>query len=137
MAFSNILFCQTNYYQTLVYFTSGVSSNVTATDTSATVTASDVQAVLNKYSIASNMIYPAFADFIESDTLLLSSSELGTTDSIKQMDKAKIFTITVKDTITRNNLMTDLKNLIEVLYTEVNGTNSSLLIPSDSHFQDQ
>jgi len=89
-----IAFNQT-YYQATAYFLSGVTRTVTSTDTFATVTASDINTVLVRYGLNSSEVYPAFAEFNESDTLLLPNAELGRTDTIKQMDRAKIFTVTV------------------------------------------
>jgi hypothetical protein len=128
---------QTSYYQASVYFRSGVQRNITATDTSATVTASDIQAVLNKYHITSSYVYPAFPKFKESDTLKISVSDGGIADSLKQMDKAKVFTITVSDTTTRNNLINNLLALSEVLFAEANGNNKSAIIPNDQYFPNQ
>ncbi|HVZ95444.1 MAG TPA: S8 family peptidase [Chitinophagaceae bacterium] len=120
-----------NYYQATAYFLSGVTRTVTSTDTFATVTASDINAVLSKYGLNSSNVYPAFPEFNEQDTLLLPNSELGRIDTIKQMDRAKIFVITVTDTTTRNNLITDLQGLSEVLFAEANGDDSLSVAPND------
>lgn len=132
-----IAFNQSTYYQATAYFLSGVTRTVTSTDTSATVTASDINAVLSKYGLTSSQVYPAFAEFNEADTLLLPDTELGRTDTIKQMDRAKIFTITVPDTTTRNNLITDLRNLSEVLFAEANGSDTETVVPNDAAYTSQ
>src|SRR5580698_7480814 len=76
IAFCEILFAQTStYYQAIVYFSSGVKRNITATDTSASVTASDIQSVITKYSIGASYVYPAFPEFNERDTLAVTNVE--------------------------------------------------------------
>jgi hypothetical protein len=99
------LFSQ-SYYQATVYFVSGVQRNITATDTSATITSTNVLNILSSYGISTNYVYPAFPKFNESDTL--KTYEGG--DTIKCMNKANIFTVTVSDIATRNSLINDLNN---------------------------
>ena len=65
----------------------------------------------------------------------MPNAELGRTDTIKQMDRAKIFTITVTDTTTRNNLIMDLRNLSEILFVEANGSDTASLAPNDLAYQ--
>jgi hypothetical protein len=125
------------YYQATVYFTSGVTRTVTSSDTSATVSASDINAILTKYSLNGSDVYPAFPEFNEADTLLLPNLKIGRTDTIKQMDRANIFTITVPDTTTRNNLIQDLVSLSEVLFVEANGTDSFSTDPTDPDYHNQ
>jgi thermitase len=132
----NTVFGQSSqYHQTTVYFTTGVTRTVTSSDTSATVTATDIQAVLNKYNIPANQVYPAFPEFKSSDTLIYQGD--GTSNPLKQMDKTKIFTITTSDTVTNNKLIRDLNNLPEVLFSENNGQNTPYTVPNDANFSQQ
>jgi len=135
--FCKTAIAQTSYYQASVYFKSGVTRNITPTDTSATVTASDIQTVLTRYSIAATSVYPEFPKFIETDTLKITTSKGGTQDSLKQMDKAKVFAITVSDTTTLKNLITDLLALPEVVFAEANGSNKNDIVPNDPIFPNQ
>ncbi|MEJ0101735.1 MAG: hypothetical protein WDO19_03850 [Bacteroidota bacterium] len=80
-----------SYYQATVYFSSGATRNVTATDTSAAITSTNILNVLSAHGISASKVYPAFPEFKEADTLKVSES----LDSISQMNKAKIFVITV------------------------------------------
>ena len=81
---------QTTYYQVSVYFKTGVTRIVSPGDTAASVTAQDILNVLAKYGLPASNVYPAFPAFVETDTLKVID-KLG--DSLKQMDKAKVFVI--------------------------------------------
>src|SRR5664279_111567 len=81
--FCHTLFAQSQYYQATVYFIYGVQRNLTATYTSATVTASDIQTILTRYAISGNSIYPSFPEFRESDTLKVFVTDGGYVDSLK------------------------------------------------------
>jgi len=120
------------YSQALVYFKSGVTRNLTPGDTSANVTGADITAVLTQYGLTSANVYPAFPTFIEADTLVVSGG-----DSIRQMDKAKVFAITTPDTTVNNSLIASLKALPEVVYAEVNGVDTLDLVPNDPGFTQQ
>lgn len=125
---------QTTYYQVSVYFKTGVTRIVSPGDTAASVTAQDILNVLAKYGLPASNVYPAFPAFVETDTLKVID-KLG--DSLKQMDKAKVFVITVPDTTTQNNLTADLKNLNEVLFAEQNGSSIPYIVPHDPGFGNQ
>jgi subtilisin family serine protease len=127
-------YAQNSYYQASVYFKSGVTRNITPTDTSATITASDVFILCSRYAIPTNYIRPAFPEFKESDTLV-SIPETG--KFYKIMNKAKVFTITVSDTNTLKNLIVDLNNLPEVLFAEENGLSVSCTSPNDPNYSNQ
>jgi hypothetical protein len=122
-----------SYYQATVYFKSGVQRNITPTDTSVTVTSSNVASVLSYYGIAANYVYPAFPLFNEADTIMISDNG----DTIKQMNKAKIFAITLSDTATRNHLITSLSTLDEVVFAEMNGKSESNTSPNDPIYSSQ
>jgi hypothetical protein len=128
------LLSQSSYYQVSVYFTSGVTRIISPGDTAASVTAQDILNVLSKYGLTASSVYPAFPAFNEADTVIVID-KLG--DKIKQMDKAKVFTITVSDTTTQNKLISDLKGLSEVLFAEENGNNKPYIVPNDPYFGNQ
>jgi Subtilase family/Secretion system C-terminal sorting domain len=134
MVAPQILSAQSSYYQVTVYFISGVQRVVGPGDTAATVTSQNVLNVLTKYSLTSSNVYPAYPAFNEVDTLKTIDSA---GDKLKQMDRAKVFVVTVTDTTTQNNLINDLKALSEVLFAEENGNNKNYIVPNDPGFANQ
>jgi Subtilase family/Secretion system C-terminal sorting domain len=132
LACSCLLFGQVNLNnQIIVYFKSGVQ-RVAPTNTTANVTSTNVLNLLNTYGIPTSNVIPSFPEFIEADTV---NTELG--ENSRQMNRAKVFTITITDPSTKNIFLADLDLLQEVLFAESNGDIKSNLIPSDINFNQQ
>ena len=117
--------------QVLVYFKTG-AQRVAPSNTTSNITSQNILNVLNTYSIPTSNIVPSFPSFNESDTI---NAELG--EISRQMNRAKVFTITVTNPGTKNNLITSLNDLTEVLYAESNGIISNNIIPIDGRFGQQ
>lgn len=117
--------------QVLVYFQTGVQRNAPA-NTSSTITSSNVLNLLSNYAIPTLNVIPSFPTFNESDTV---SFELG--EDSRQMNRAKVFTITVTNSATIDNFVTDLNALTEVVYAELNGDANINIIPIDGRFSQQ
>ena len=126
------IFAQVNFNnQVLVYFKTG-AQRVAPANTTSNITSQNILNVLNTYSIPASNVVPSFPSFNEADTVM---SETG--ESSRQMNRAKVFTITVTNPGTIANLITDLNNLAEVLYAESNGSASTDIIPIDGRFGQQ
>lgn len=114
-----------------MYFRNGVS-RIPPTNTAANVTSSNVLNVLSTYGIPASNVAASFPEFSEADTVI---AEIGETS--RQMNRAKVFTITLTNPSTKNSFLNALRNLSEVLYAESNGTVSHNLIPADGRFGQQ
>ncbi|MCZ2223204.1 MAG: hypothetical protein LC122_06195 [Chitinophagales bacterium] len=101
--------------EVLVYFKTGVQ-RVAPSYTTSSITSQNILNVLNNYSIPASNVIPSFPAFNEADTV---QYEIG--ESSRQMNRAKVFTITVTNPNTKTNLINDLMGLSEVLYAEPNG----------------
>lgn len=117
--------------EVLVYFKTGVQ-RVAPSYTTSSITSQNILNVLNNYSIPASNVIPSFPAFNEADTV---QYEIG--ESSRQMNRAKVFTITVTNPNTKTNLINDLMGLSEVLYAEPNGTVSNNIIPIDGRFGQQ
>lgn len=122
--------------QATVYFSSGVQRVITATDTSATVSASDVLNVLNNNGLTASNVYPAFPKFSAADTMMIVTDSTGT-DTFYQMNKAKIFVINCPDTTTRNNVVAGMSALSRVVFAEANGDVGLNIVPNDPSYSSQ
>ncbi len=81
-----------------------------------------------------------FQIFNEADTIFQSGGK--TTSSLtgeasRQMNRAKVFSITVTNPSTKVNFINSLNALSEVLYAETNGGLTTNLIPVDGRFNQQ
>lgn len=127
-----ISYSQANFNnQIIVYFKTGVQRVLPANNTSI-ITSPNILNVLSNYGVPTSNVLPSFPEFNASDTI---NAEVG--ENSRQMNRAKVFTITVTNSTTKNNLITALNNLSEVLYVESNGTISNNLIPIDTRFGQQ
>lgn len=117
--------------QVLVYFKTGVQ-RVPPSYTTSSISSQNVISVLNSYNIPTSNVIPSFPSFSEADTV---NAELG--EASRQMNRAKVFTITVTNPSTKSNLIASLNSLSEVLYAESNGTISNNIIPLDGRFGQQ
>lgn len=117
--------------QVIVYFKTGVQ-RVAPANTTATISSGNVLNVLNIYGIPSSNVIPSFSTFNEADTVNVETGE-----SYRQMNRAKIFTITITNAGTKQNFLNSLNALSEVLYAETNGNLSTNLIPADGRFNQQ
>lgn len=125
-------YTQTNFNnQLLVYFKSGVQ-RVPPNNTTATITSQNVLNVLTNYGIPTSNVVPSFPNFNEADTV---NTEIG--ESSRQMNRAKVYTITITTVATKTALLNSLNTLSEVLYAESNGYVSNNLIPIDGRFGQQ
>lgn len=111
--------------QVIVYFKTG-ATRVAPGNTTANISSVNILSVLNNYSIPTVNVVPSFPAFNEADTV---NYELG--ESSRQMNRAKLFTVTVTNPATKNNFINSLNGLSEVLYAESNGYASHNLIPAD------
>lgn len=117
--------------QLIVYFKSGVQ-RVPPLNTSANITSGTILNLLGSYGIPPSNVVPSFSSFNEADTV---SSEMG--ESSRQMNRAKIFTVTITNPATKQNLLNALNANSEVLYAESNGELTTNLIPVDGRFNQQ
>lgn len=117
--------------QVLVYFKSGVT-RIAPTNTASDITSPNILSILNNYSIPTSNVVPSFPSFNQTDTV---NTEIG--ESSRQMNRAKVFTITITNPSTILNFITSLNSLSEVLYAERNGTISNNIIPIDGRFNQQ
>lgn len=125
-------YAQTDFNnQLLVYFKSGVQ-RVPPNNTTSSITSQNVLNVLTSYGIPTGNVVPSFPDFIEADTV---NTEVG--ESSRQMNRAKVFTISITNVTTKAALLNSLNSLSEVLYAESNGYASNNLIPADGRFGQQ
>lgn len=116
----------------LVYFKTGVYRNAPPNQNTVTITSANVTQVLNTYNLNANNVTSAFPDFNEADTV---DTELG--ENSRQMDYARVFSISLPDTSFKSALINSLRNLSEVLYAESDGDVTLNLIPADGRFGDQ
>lgn len=131
-AYTLTAYSQANLHnQVIVYFKTG-AQRVPPSNTSANITSANILNVLSSYAIPTSNVVPSFPEFNEADTVI---AEIG--ESSRQMNRAKIFTITVTNPSTKNSFIAALSNLSEVLYAETNGTVSNNLIPADGRFGQQ
>lgn len=119
--------------EAMVYFQSGVTRNP---DTTATITSQNILNVLNNLNIPTSNVKPAFPEFNESDTLI-SFPEFPNEPVTKEMNRTKVYRIICIDTFQRNQLISNLLNLSEVLFAEPNGATEHDWIPSDTRFNEQ
>ena len=117
--------------QVLVYFKTG-AQRVAPANTSTNITSANILAVLSSYNIPASNVVPSFPAFIESDTI---KAEVG--ESSRQMNRAKVFTITITSPNTKAAFINSLNALSEVLYAETNGYISNNIIPIDGRFGQQ
>lgn len=117
--------------QVIVYFKTGVI-RVAPANTTANVSSANILSLLSTYGIPAGNVVPSFPTFNEADTV---HYEIG--ESSRQMNRSKVFTITVTNPATKNNFINALNALSEVLYAESNGYASHDLIPIDGRFNDQ
>lgn len=71
----------------------------------------------------------SFPDFNEADTVI---AEIG--EDSRQMNLAKVFSISLPDTSFKSALINSLNNLTEVLYAESDGDAVTNIIPADGRF---
>lgn len=117
--------------QVIVYFKTG-ATRVAPGNTTANISSANILSVLSSYSIPTANVVPSFPAFNEADTV---HYELG--ESSRQMNRAKLFTVTLTNPATKNNFISTLNGLSEVLYAESNGYASHNLIPADGRFAQQ
>lgn len=128
--FSFTSFAQVNN-QILVYFKTGVQRNPPS-NTTATINSANIINLLSRYGIPASNVMPSFPEFNEADTVDLKIGE-----SSRQMNRAKVFTITLIDPNAKPALLNELNTMSEVLYAETNGEVSNNLIPADGGFGQQ
>lgn len=116
----------------LVYFKTGVQRNAPPNQNTVTITSSNVTQILNNYGLNVSNVTSAFPNFNEADTV---NSEIG--EDSRQMDYARVFTISLPDTSFKAALINSLQQLSEVLYTESDGDVTSNIIPVDGQFGQQ
>lgn len=117
--------------QLIVYFKTGVQ-RVPPSNTSANITSGTILSLLSSYGIPPSNVVPSFPSFNAADTVIY---EIG--ESSRQMNRAKIFTITITNTTTKQNLLNALNANSEVLYAESNGGLTKNLVPVDGRFNQQ
>ncbi len=100
--------------------------------TTVTITSTNVTQLLNNYGLNSDSVRSSFPDFNEADTVI---TEIG--EGSRQMDYARVFSISLPDTAFKSSLVNALQNLSEVLYAESDGNATTNLIPVDGRFGDQ
>ena len=114
-----------------VYFLSGVSRSG-INNSSATISDESISNFLSGYNIPATNVIPTFPAFNESDTFNVESGE-----SSKQMNRAKIFTITLTDPTLKPTILNVLSNFSSVLYAESNGMTSTNVMPNDINYNQQ
>lgn len=114
--------------EVIVYFSTGVQR--IAHTTQAVLGTAEIRATLQKHNVRGEEVVAAFPDFVESDTVRITSEGL----KISQPNLAKIFKIRTANTGVRDALIQDLKKLSNVLFAEPNGTAKPLAIPNDQYF---
>jgi thermitase len=119
--------------EAMVYFQSGVTRNP---DNTAIITSQNILNVLTNLNISVSNVLPAFPEFNESDTII-SFPEFPNEPVTKEMNRTKVYRIICIDTFQRNQLITNLLTLNEVLFAEANGTADHNFIPSDTRFNEQ
>jgi hypothetical protein len=128
------LFSQSNpVNQALVYFVTGANRNPNGTST---ITSQNILNVLSGLGIPTSNVVPAFPEFNASDTAIVYPESPNVVVG-KDMNKTKIFKILCNDTTQRNQLVTNLQSLSEVLFAEANGKSNPLFVPNDSEFSTQ
>ncbi len=125
--------------QVIVYFKSGIQRNAPS-NTTATISSANILNVLSTYSIPTSNVIPSFPAFVEADTVITGSPKftggLTGVDS-RQMNLAKVFTVTITNAATKQNFINSLNAMPEVLYAETNGNISNNIIPADGRFNQQ
>lgn len=125
--------------QVIVYFRSGILRNAPS-NTTATISSANILNVLSTYSIPTTNVVPSFPAFIEADTVITGSPKFitgPTGEESRQMNRAKVFTVTVTNTVTKQNFINSLNAMSEVLYAETNGGLTTNIIPADGRFNQQ
>lgn len=117
--------------QIIVYFANGVQKNA-LNKTAASITSAGISSVLSRYNLTASTMKAAFSDFNEADTVDALKGE-----ESRQMNKAKVFIITLPDTASRSRLLSELNAMPEVLYAEPDGQTTLGLIPNDAGFNQQ
>ncbi len=115
----------------LVYLVSGVERAPVGKPTR--ITSAKIQAALARFGISSNDVTPAFPNFNEADTLIITHD--GKVISMPNM--AKIFKVSVPANVVRDSVINALLKIPEVLFAEPNGTAEKLVIPNDPYFSHQ
>jgi len=113
----------------IIYFKTGVQRNPPPNQNTVTITSTDVTQVLNNYGLNADSVRPSFPNFNEADTVI---TEIG--EASRQMDYARIFTVSLHDTSSKSSLLNAFQNLSEVLYAESDGDVTTNLIPVDGRF---
>lgn len=125
--------------QVIVYFKSGIQRNAPS-NTTATISSANILNLLSSYGIPTVNVVPSFPAFIEADTVITGSPKFTTGptgEDSRQMNRAKVFSITITNVATKQNFINSLNGLSEVLYAETNGNVSNNIIPVDGRFNQQ
>uniref|UniRef100_UPI002657C139 hypothetical protein n=1 Tax=Ferruginibacter sp. TaxID=1940288 RepID=UPI002657C139 len=125
--------------QVIVYFKSGIQRNAPS-NTTATISSTNILNVLSTYSIPTANVVPSFPAFIEADTVITGSPKFTTGptgEDFRQMNRAKVFTVTITNAATKQNFINSLNVMSEVLYAETNGGLTTNIIPVDGRFNQQ
>ncbi len=121
----------------LVYFVNGVSQQSVNKNNEtlkvAEVTDTLLKASLNKIGISETMLEVALPDFNINE----ASKILRNGRQVKQIDMSKLYRISVSEDKNRDDIISSLIKLPEVLYAEPNGLVSPNVIPSDTRFIQQ
>lgn len=118
--------------QVLVYFKTGVTRNASPNQNTVTISSTTINQLLTNYNLSATNVTPSFPTFNEADTVNI---EIG--ESSRQMNLAKVFTISLPDTSFKASLLSALNNLSEVLYAESDGDVTTNIIPTDGFFAQQ
>jgi len=97
-----------------------------------TISSTTINQLLANYGLSSSNVTPSFPTFNEADTV---NTEIG--ESSRQMNLAKVFTVSLPDTSFKAFLLSALNNLSEVLYAESDGDVTTNIIPTDGFFAQQ
>ena len=89
--------------------------------------------LFSKYNISQDKIISAFPDFKESDTIKISTDG----EKIKLPNMSNIYKIKLADKNLRDRVITDLKELNEVLFAEPNGVADFSIEPNDQNLSYQ
>ena len=125
--------------QVIVYFKSGIQRNGPS-NTTATISSANILNVLSTYGIPTVNVVPSFPAFIEADTVITGSPKFTTGltgEDSRQMNRAKVFSITITNAVTKQNFINSLNAMSEVLYAETNGGLTTNIIPVDGRFNQQ
>jgi hypothetical protein len=125
--------------QVIAYFKSGIQRNAPS-NTTATIISVNILNVLSSYGIPTVNIVPAFPNFIEADTVIAGNPKFmtgPTGEESRQMNRAKVFMITITNSSTKQNFINALNAMAEVLYAEANAELTTNVIPVDGRFNQQ